>query len=80
MLNRSGVSFLTCEVKEKIILLNAKPFFSFDFTATLTEDFCGVEPVTHPPIEIETRPPPEIDEDKLRRAYSRVDTVVLAGK
>lgn len=46
----------------------------------LTEDFCGVEPVTHPPIEIETRPPPLIDEDKLRKAYSRVDSVVLGGK
>lgn len=48
--------------------------------ATLTEDFCGVEPVTHPPIEVETRPPPLIDEDKLRRAYSRVDAVFLGGK
>jgi contactin associated protein-like 2 len=33
----------------------------------LTEDFCGVEPVTLPPIEKETRPPPDIDEDKLRQ-------------
>lgn len=50
------------------------------FIAQLTEDFCGVEPVTHPPIEVETRPPPLIDEDKLRKAYSRVDSVVLGGK
>lgn len=47
--------------------------------AQLTEDFCGVEPVTHPPIEIETRPPPLIDEDKLRKAYSRIDSVALGG-
>lgn len=43
----------------------------------MTEDFCGVEPVTHPPIEMETRPPPEIDEDKLRRAYNQVDSAIL---
>ncbi|XP_055708283.1 neurexin-4 isoform X1 [Phlebotomus papatasi] len=45
----------------------------------LTEDFCGVEPVTHPPIEIETRPPPEIDQDKLRRAYNQVDSAILGS-
>ncbi|XP_055376798.1 neurexin-4 isoform X1 [Condylostylus longicornis] len=46
---------------------------------TLTEDFCGVEPVTHPPIEIETRPPPLVDEEKLRKAYSEVDSALLGG-
>lgn len=51
----------------------------FPFSAQLTEDFCGVEPVTHPPIEVETRPPPIIDADKLRKAYSRIDSVVLGG-
>uniref|UniRef100_A0A1A9W560 Neurexin-4 n=1 Tax=Glossina brevipalpis TaxID=37001 RepID=A0A1A9W560_9MUSC len=43
----------------------------------VTEDFCGVEPVTHPPIETETRPPPLIDEEKLRKAYNEVDSVLL---
>lgn len=52
---------------------------AFGILAQLTEDFCGVEPVTHPPIEVETRPPPLIDEDKLRKAYSRIDSVVLGG-
>lgn len=56
------------------------PFFFCSIAAQLTEDFCGVEPVTHPPIEVETRPPPLIDEDKLRKAYSRIDSVVLGGK
>ncbi|XP_014094325.1 neurexin-4 isoform X2 [Bactrocera oleae] len=42
----------------------------------LTEDFCGVEPVTHPPIEIETRPPPLVDEDKLRKAYGGFSIVL----
>ena len=27
----------------------------------LNEDFCGVEPVTHPPERLETRPPPDLD-------------------
>lgn len=45
----------------------------------LTEDFCGVEPVTHPPIEVETRPPPQIDEDKLKRAYNQVDSAILGS-
>ncbi|XP_058066107.1 neurexin-4 [Anopheles bellator] len=44
----------------------------------LTEDFCGVEPVTHPPMEIETRPPPLIDEDRLRDAYGP-DTAILGS-
>ncbi|XP_053677139.1 neurexin-4 [Anopheles nili] len=44
----------------------------------LTEDFCGVEPVTHPPIETETRPPPLIDEDRLRDAYGP-DTAILGS-
>ncbi|XP_055840610.1 neurexin-4 isoform X1 [Episyrphus balteatus] len=43
----------------------------------LTEDFCGVEPVTHPPIEVETRPPPLVDEEKLRKAYNEVNSVLL---
>lgn len=43
----------------------------------MSEDFCGVEPVTHPPIEIETRPPPIVDEDKLRAAYNTVNSVIL---
>ncbi|KAJ6647209.1 Neurexin-4 [Pseudolycoriella hygida] len=45
----------------------------------LTEDFCGVEPVTHPPIEIETRKPPIIDEEKLRKAYNQVDSAILGA-
>lgn len=47
--------------------------------ARLSEDFCGVEPVTHPPIELETRPPPLVDEDKLRKAYNQVDSAILGG-
>ncbi|XP_026674791.1 neurexin-4 isoform X4 [Ceratina calcarata] len=45
----------------------------------LTEDFCGVEPITHPPNIIETRPPPQVDEDKLRAAYNETDTAILGS-
>ncbi|XP_065337127.1 neurexin-4 isoform X2 [Cloeon dipterum] len=46
---------------------------------TLTEDFCGVEPVTHPPPELETRPPPDVDKDKLEAAYNRTNSAVLGS-
>ena len=39
-----------------------------------------VEPVTLPPIEMETRPPPEIDEERLRKAYNQVDSAILGSK
>lgn len=45
----------------------------------LTEDFCGVEPITHPPNIVETRPPPDIDEDKVRAAYNETDTALLGS-
>ncbi|XP_049869625.1 neurexin-4 [Pectinophora gossypiella] len=42
----------------------------------LHEDFCGVEPVTHPPEPIETRPPPDVD---LQREldYHKTDEAIL---
>ncbi|XP_011876421.1 PREDICTED: neurexin-4 isoform X2 [Vollenhovia emeryi] len=45
----------------------------------LTEDFCGVEPITHPPDIMETRPPPDVDEEKVRAAYNETDTAVLGS-
>ncbi|XP_047345060.1 neurexin-4 isoform X2 [Vespa velutina] len=45
----------------------------------VTEDFCGVEPITHPPNIVETRPPPDVDEDKVRAAYNEVDTAILGS-
>ncbi|CAG9837466.1 unnamed protein product [Diabrotica balteata] len=45
----------------------------------LTEDYCGVEPITHPPDIIQTRPPPILDEEKLRRAYNQVNSAVLGS-
>ncbi|XP_049770774.1 neurexin-4 isoform X2 [Schistocerca cancellata] len=45
----------------------------------LNEDFCGVEPVTHPPDIIETRPPPMVDSDVLDRIYRHTDSAILGG-
>ncbi|XP_049821647.1 neurexin-4 isoform X1 [Aethina tumida] len=45
----------------------------------LTEDYCGVEPITHPPNIVETRPPPIVDEDKLRKAYNQTDSAILGS-
>ncbi|XP_050596211.1 neurexin-4 isoform X1 [Bombus affinis] len=45
----------------------------------LTEDFCGVEPITHPPDIVETRPPPQVDEEKVRAAYNETDTAILGS-
>ncbi|XP_011306844.1 neurexin-4 isoform X1 [Fopius arisanus] len=45
----------------------------------LAEDFCGVEPFTHPPNIVETRPPPLVDSDKVRAAYNETDTAVLGS-
>lgn len=50
------------------------------FGGAHTENFCGVEPVTHPPPIIETRPPPIVDEDKLRKAYNQIDSAILGSK
>ncbi|KAL1452559.1 hypothetical protein WDU94_006777, partial [Cyamophila willieti] len=45
----------------------------------LTEDFCGVEPVTHPPDKTETRPPLLLDKDKIDAAYNHTDSAILGG-
>ncbi|KAG7191157.1 hypothetical protein KM043_007179 [Ampulex compressa] len=45
----------------------------------LTEDFCGVEPITHPPNIVETRPPPDVDDEKVRAAYNETDTAILGS-
>lgn len=48
-------------------------------SAQLNEDFCGVEPFTHPPELLETRPPPIVDEEQLRKAYNQTDSAILGG-
>lgn len=53
--------------------------FSF-FLASIKEDFCGVEPVTHPPPMVETKPPPKLDKDKVDAAYNKTNYALIGGK
>jgi len=45
--------------------------------ADITEDFCGIEPVTLKPEEKETRRPPLIDEEALEEFYDTTSSAVL---
>ncbi|KAK7575553.1 hypothetical protein V9T40_011839 [Parthenolecanium corni] len=45
---------------------------------TVTEDFCGVEPITYPPEKNELRPSPDLDCEKVLRAYHKIN-VALVG-
>merc|ERR1712110_1046495 len=46
---------------------------------TITEDFCGIEPVTLPPEEEETRRPPDVDEEKIEHLYQTTNTAIMGG-
>ena len=50
------------------------------FSDGISEDFCGIEPVTHPPEERESRPPPVVDEDRVRSFYPPAQAAILGGK
>ncbi|XP_071445509.1 neurexin-4 isoform X1 [Hetaerina americana] len=63
----------------KLLFQEDGPSYISTLGTPLNEDFCGVEPVTHPPEIIETRPPPEVDEDRLRQIYRRTDSAILGG-
>ncbi|XKL68715.1 hypothetical protein PGB90_006484 [Kerria lacca] len=45
----------------------------------IMEDFCGVEPVTHPPEMLETRPPLNLDETKVQAAYHETSSALIGG-
>nr|CAG4648471.1 EOG090X00DN [Polyphemus pediculus] len=49
------------------------------FPESISEDFCGIEPVTHPPDVRETRPPQIIDEDKLQEFYPPAHSAILGA-
>ncbi|XP_012266909.1 neurexin-4 isoform X2 [Athalia rosae] len=63
----------------KLLFQESGPANVRSLGSQLTEDFCGVEPFTHPPNIVETRPPPQVDEDKLRAAYNETDTAILGS-
>jgi len=44
---------------------------------TITEDFCGIEPITLPPEEEETRPPPDVDSEAIKELYATTNSIVL---
>ena len=44
---------------------------------TISEDFCGIEPVTIPPEEEETRRPPQVDEEKIEHLYQTTNSAIL---
>jgi len=46
--------------------------------STISEDFCGIEPVTLPPEEEETRRPPDVDEKKIEHLYRTTDSAIWA--
>ena len=46
---------------------------------TITEDFCGIEPVTLPPEEEETRRPPQVDGDAIEHLYSNTNSAILGA-
>jgi len=43
----------------------------------MTENFCGVEPITLPPEEEETRPPPSIGEGDMENFYHAANSALL---
>ena len=43
-----------------------------------SEDFCGIEPVTLPPEEVETRRPPAVDNEKIEQMYSASNPAIIA--
>ncbi len=49
------------------------------YPETITEDFCGIEPVTLPPEEEETRRPPDVDEEKIEHLYHTTNSAILGA-
>ncbi|XP_063906965.1 neurexin-4 isoform X1 [Zophobas morio] len=63
----------------KLLFQQSGPINVQSLGTPLTEDYCGVEPITHPPDTIETRPPPILDEEQLRKAYNQTDSAILGS-
>lgn len=63
----------------KLLFQQDKPENVKSLGGLVTEDFCGVEPITHPPEPLETRPPLDIDQDKVNAAYHETDGAFVGG-
>lgn len=44
---------------------------------TITEDFCGIEPVTLRPEEEETRRPPQVNQESIEHYYQKTNSAIL---
>ncbi|XP_043205500.1 neurexin-4-like [Amphibalanus amphitrite] len=63
----------------KLMFQENRPSNVWGNTATIHEDYCGIEPVRHPEEQTETRPPPEVDEDIVSSLYNDINAAVLGG-
>ena len=60
------------------LLFQENPLSNIQATPeTITEDFCGIEPVTIPPEEEETRRPPQVGEEKIEHLYQTTNSAIL---
>ena len=60
-------------------VIHVNKFFFYYLQAvpeTINEDFCGIEPVTIPPEEDETRRPPDVDEEAIKHYYSATNPIL----
>ena len=46
------------------------------YLGNIREDYCGVEPVTHPPDAIEVKPLPDLNRDELLKAYNQTNSAL----
>lgn len=63
----------------KLFFQQNRPSYIRSIHSDVPENTCAVEPTTHPPDVVETRPPPIVDEEKVRAAYNETDTAILGG-
>lgn len=49
-------------------------------SGSMTEDYCGVEPITHPPPPVETRPQQSYDQDKIDSFSNETNSALIGGK
>lgn len=66
------------EITPLKLLFQKDPLSNIQSTPeTITGDFCGIDPVTLPPEELETRPPASIEEEMVVHHYHTVHSAIL---